>query len=171
MHVYASLLFIFCQESGNKLHGNAEHVEIFANSITDTNSICGLMDCSATDFVDEFSNFLHFQSFCWCLVALNVRHLQLTIETWMPFRNRCSAERMLSKSLTMHFKGFGSGCKTWCGHIARFCHQPQTKWNTTSKKHWCKNNACSQRCVTWQPNAVGLRKCDLGLPPHLLSPW
>jgi hypothetical protein len=33
-----------------------------ANSITDLNGVCELMDCSATVFVDEFSNFIKF--FC-----------------------------------------------------------------------------------------------------------
>jgi hypothetical protein len=27
----------------------------------------------------------------------------------MPFKNRCPAQRMFSKSLTKYFKGFGSG--------------------------------------------------------------
>jgi hypothetical protein len=40
---------------------------------------------------------------------------------------------------------------------------------TRSKKHSFKNNACSQRDVTWQTDAKGLRKCDPGLPSHLLS--
>jgi hypothetical protein len=38
------------------------------------------------------------------------------------------------------------------------------------KKHLCQNNACSQHGVTWQTDAIGLQKCDLGLPSHLLSP-
>jgi hypothetical protein len=45
----------------------------------------------------------------------------------------------------------------------------QTKRNTKSKKHLCKNNACSQHGVTWQTDAIGFWKCDLGLPSHLLS--
>jgi hypothetical protein len=60
--------------------------------------------------------------------------------------------------------------KTWCRHIARFYHPLQTKRNTKSKKHSCKNNACSRRGVTWQTDAVGLRKCDLGLLSHHLLP-
>jgi hypothetical protein len=32
-----------------------------------------------------------------------------------------------------------------------------------SKKHSCKNNACSQRGVTWQIVAIGFWKRDLGL--------
>jgi hypothetical protein len=62
---------------------NAAHVQVFcsdllANSITNPNGVCGLMDCSATVFVDEYSNF--FNIFCryWCLVAWNICHLQLT---------------------------------------------------------------------------------------------
>jgi hypothetical protein len=56
---------IICEESGNKLRGNAGHVQIFcydllANSITDPNGVCELRDCSATVFLDEcriFSTF------------------------------------------------------------------------------------------------------------------
>jgi sulfur relay (sulfurtransferase) complex TusBCD TusD component (DsrE family) len=36
-------------------------------------------------------------------------------------------------------------------------------------KHSCKNNAYSRRGVMWQTDAIGLRKCDLGLSFHLLS--
>jgi hypothetical protein len=32
----------------------------------------------------------------------------------------------------------------WCRQIARFCHPSQPKGNTKSKKHLCKNSACSQ---------------------------
>jgi hypothetical protein len=39
------------------------------------------MHCSATVFFDELSNsFQHFLTFSWYLVALNVRHLQLTLD-------------------------------------------------------------------------------------------
>jgi hypothetical protein len=43
----------------------------------------------------------------------------------------------------------------------------QTKLNTKSKTQSCKNSACSRRGVTLQTNAIGFRKCDLGLPSHL----
>jgi hypothetical protein len=49
-------------------------------SKTDPNGVCELMDCSATVFIDEFSIFSTFMSFFWCLVSLNVRHLQLTFD-------------------------------------------------------------------------------------------
>jgi hypothetical protein len=39
-----------------------------------------------------------------------------------------------------------------------------------AKKESCRNNACSQRSVMWLTDAIGLRKCDLGLPSNLLSP-
>jgi hypothetical protein len=46
----------------------------------DPNGVCKLLDHLATVLIDEFSNFFqHFLSFCWCLVALNVRHHQLTL--------------------------------------------------------------------------------------------
>jgi hypothetical protein len=41
-------------------------------------------------------------------------------------------------------------------------HRSQNE-NTKSKKHSCKNSACSQCGVTWQTDAVGFRKCDLFL--------
>jgi hypothetical protein len=37
------------------------------------------------------------------------------------------------------------------------------------KKHLSKDDECSQRGVMWQTDAVGLQKCDCGLPAHLLS--
>jgi hypothetical protein len=37
------------------------------------------------------------------------------------------------------------------------------------ERHSCDNNVCSQRALTWQNDAIGLRKCDLGLPSHILS--
>jgi hypothetical protein len=45
----------------------------------------------------------------------------------------------------------------------------QTKQNTKSKKHSSKNNACSQRGVTWQTDAIDFHKCDLDLLSQLLS--
>jgi hypothetical protein len=41
------------------------------------------------------------------------------------------------------------------------------KTKEKSKNHSYKNNVCSQRGVTWQPDATGFRKCDVGLPSHL----
>jgi hypothetical protein len=38
------------------------------------------------------------------------------------------------------------------------------------EKHSCKNSACSQCGVTWQTDAIGFQKCDLGLPSHLIPP-
>jgi hypothetical protein len=40
----------------------------------------------------------------------------------------------------------------------------QTKWNTKSKKHSCKNNVCSQRGVTWQTDAICLWSVTLTSP-------
>jgi hypothetical protein len=57
--------------------------------------------------------------------------------------------------------------KTWCRHIAWFCHPSQTKWNTKSKRHLCKSSTCLQHDVMWQIDAIGLQNCDLGLPSHL----
>jgi hypothetical protein len=38
------------------------------------------------------------------------------------------------------------------------------------EKELVKNNACSERGVMWQSDAIGFQKCDLGLSSHLLSP-
>jgi hypothetical protein len=48
-HVYAPLLLIICQESGNKLRGNAAH----------GHGVRELMDFSAAVFMNEFSNFFN----------------------------------------------------------------------------------------------------------------
>jgi hypothetical protein len=73
-----------------------------------------------------------------------------------------------------HLKGFGGGIKELHAKpdadVAQFCHPLQTKRNTKLKKHSRKNNACSQRSVTWHTDAIGLRKCDFGPASHLLSP-
>jgi hypothetical protein len=44
------------------------------------------------------------------------------------------------------------------------------KIKQVKKKHSYKSNACSQCSVAWQTDAIGLQKCHLGLPSHLLSP-
>jgi hypothetical protein len=59
--------------------------------------------------------------------------------------------------------------KTRCRTVAWFCHPPQRKRNTKSKRHSYKNNACSQHGVTWHTDAIGFHNCDLGLLSHLLS--
>jgi hypothetical protein len=60
--------------------------------------------------------------------------------------------------------------QNWCRHVAQYCHSSQTKQNMKSKERSCKNTACSQHSVMWHTDAVGLQKCDLGHPSHLLSP-
>jgi hypothetical protein len=67
--------------------------DLQVNSITDPRRVCKLMDCSATVFIEEFSNFLNI--FCrfagawlpWTFVVFSW-HLT-SLETWMPFKNRC----------------------------------------------------------------------------------
>jgi hypothetical protein len=76
---------MICQEAENKLYSNVAHVQIFcqdllANSITDPNGVCKLMDYLATVFMDKISRFLStFYVIFWSLVALDVCHLQLTL--------------------------------------------------------------------------------------------
>jgi hypothetical protein len=81
---------------------------------------------------------------------------------------------MFSESLTKHIKDFISGfaelhAKLDADILLDFVNPSQTKRNTKWKKHSCKNYACSQRGVSWQTNAIGFRKCDLGLSSRLLS--
>jgi hypothetical protein len=72
------------------------------------------------------------------------------------------------------FQGFGTGstelhAKLDADTLLDFViHHRQSM---QSKKHSCRNNARSQSSVMWQTDATGLRKCDIGLPSHLLSPW
>jgi hypothetical protein len=58
---------ITCQECGNKRRSSAAHVPVFsedilANSISDPNGVCELMDHLVMAFVGEFLNF--FNIFC-----------------------------------------------------------------------------------------------------------
>jgi hypothetical protein len=115
--------------------------------------------------------FQHFLSFCWCLVALNVRHLQLTVDRpWNVNdikKTLSGLENVLQKPHEA-FQGlkwiYRASRKTWCRHTAWFWQPLKTKWNIKSKKHSCKNNARSQRGVKWQTDATGLQYCDLSLP-------
>jgi hypothetical protein len=60
--------------------------------------------------------------------------------------------------------------QNWCNHVAWFCHTSKIKWNTKFKKHSYKNKACSQHGDKWQTDAIGLQKCNLAFPSHILSP-
>jgi hypothetical protein len=84
----------------------------------------------------------------------------------MSLKNRCPAW-MFSRSLTKHLSSFSSGftklhAKLDADMLLDFAiHRRQNKtWSQKSKK----NSACSQHGVTWQTDAVGFQKCDLGLP-------
>jgi hypothetical protein len=62
-----------------------------------------------------------------------------------------------SAQLRCHTAAVSRGhMKTWCRHIARVNHPSETKWNTKSGKHSCKNNACSQEGLSWQTQTIGL---------------
>jgi hypothetical protein len=83
------LLLIICQESGNKLHGSAAHVQIFcqdllANSKTDPSGVCELMDCSATVIVNEFLNF--FNIFCQFMVTGHPECLSSSTDTQLALK-------------------------------------------------------------------------------------
>jgi hypothetical protein len=75
---------------------------------------------------------------------------------------------MFSKSITKHFKGFGSRFTELHAKLDAYMlldfaiNRRQNE--TRSRKSTCENNSCSQRGVTWQTDAIGFQKCDLGLP-------
>jgi hypothetical protein len=78
---------------------------------------------------------------------------------------------MFSKSLMKHFKGFGSGftkfhAKLDADTLLDFAIHRRQNETHKSKKDSYKNDACSQSGATWQADAIGLQKCDLGLPSH-----
>jgi hypothetical protein len=50
--------------------------------------------------------------------------------------------------------------------IAVHCSHRETR----RKKCTLVKTMCSQHSVTWQTDAIGLQKCDLGLPSYILSP-
>jgi hypothetical protein len=55
------LLLIICQELGNKVRGNAAHIQIFWQTpLNDSNGVYELTDFLAMVFVNEFSNFSTF---------------------------------------------------------------------------------------------------------------
>jgi hypothetical protein len=77
---------------------------------------------------------------------------------------------MFSKSLTKHFKGFCSRftelhSKLGVDTLLDFAIPDKTKHKV--KKHFCKNNECSQCGVMWQTDAIGLQ--SVTLPPLISS--
>jgi hypothetical protein len=108
----------------------------------------GLFGDSLCGWVLEF--FQHFLSFCWCLVTLNVRHLQQTLDQpWnmSAIQKPLFGLKNILKNLTKHFKGFSSGftklhTKLAADTLPKFAiHRGQN--DTKSKWHSCKNSACS----------------------------
>jgi hypothetical protein len=61
------------------------HVQIFcsyllADFVTDPSSVGELMDCPETVFLEELWNLFNMCCRCLCLVALNLRLIQLTLD-------------------------------------------------------------------------------------------
>jgi hypothetical protein len=76
----------------------------------------------------------HFMSFCWCLVALNIRHLQRTLSgPWNmnAIQKPLSGLKNFSKSLLKHFKCFSSRLSELHAKLDAdtllFCHPSQAK--------------------------------------------
>jgi hypothetical protein len=118
------------------------------------------MDCLLTVFVDEF---LNISTFFADLLELGCpERLSSSTVTQPSLKREChsksavwikeyspKASQSISRVLVVDLPS--------CRHIARYCYPPQTKQNRKSKKHLCKNNACSQRAVTWQTDAIGCK--------------
>jgi hypothetical protein len=144
-----------------------------ANSITDTNRVCNLMDCSATVFVDEFSNF--FSSFSVVLLVLGRPERSSSTDTRPALKREChsktavrlrKAPRSISRVSVVDLPSFTQNfMQTHCSVLPSIADK--TKHEV--ERHSCKNNAYSQPVVTWQTDEIGLRKSDLGLASHLLS--
>jgi hypothetical protein len=135
--------------------------------------------CFSKVFMDEFSKF--FDIFCcfssgWSASTFIIFnwHLRPSLKHECHSITAVGLKNVLQKpheAVQWYWQWmYRSSHKVWRRHVAQFCHRSQTKRNTKSKRYSCKNNACSQRDVTWQTDAIGFRKCDLGHPSHLLSP-
>jgi hypothetical protein len=123
-----------------------------------------------------------FSTFSVILLVLgHPERLSFSTDTQLALKRECHSKtivrvkRMFSKSLKKRFKGFSSGftelhAKLDADTFLNFAIHCKRNETQSQKKHSFKNNACSQCGVTWQTDAIGFRKCDLGLPSQLLLP-
>jgi hypothetical protein len=64
--------------------------DLLANSISDPNVVCELMDCSVTVFVDEFSD--SFNIFCCLLVLGRPEHSSSSTDTQPALKRECHSK-------------------------------------------------------------------------------
>jgi hypothetical protein len=136
------------------------------------------MGCSATVFVDQFSNFSTFSVLL--LVLGRPERPSFTTDTRPAFKHECHSKtlvrlkeyspkalRSISRFLVANLPIFTQNLmQTRCSILPLIADKMKHEF----EKALVYKNACSQRGATWQTNAIGSRKCDLGLPSHLLSP-
>jgi hypothetical protein len=145
-HNYVPQLWIIHQELGEQTLWHCGACSNLAKSITDTNGVFELMDCSAMIFMNGFSKF--FKMF-WCFVGA-WPHLSSSTDTQLALKceyyskttvrlKECSPKALQSISwlLVIDLPSFSQNL------IPTRCLIPpsyQIKLNTMSKKHLCKNS-------------------------------
>jgi hypothetical protein len=161
--------------SSNVAHVHISCQDLMANSITDPNAVCDLMDCLVMVFVDVFSNCLNI--FCHFAGVWLPWTLSSWADTWLALKRECHSKTSVRlkecslKASRSVLKVFGSGftelhAKLDADTFDFAIHHRQKE--TQSRKGTCV--VCSQHGVMWQSDAIGFQKCDLGLPYHPLSP-
>jgi len=110
-----SVFLVLCEQAGNKLCGNASHVQIhgqnpLTGTPTHTCSYWDLVSCVPTILVDFFSNFfdIHVGTTCWRAPRMRMifnAHFS-SFEPRKPLENLCTAQCFLLKGLLKHFMCF-----------------------------------------------------------------
>jgi hypothetical protein len=129
------------------------------------------MDCSAMVFVDEFLNF--FNICCFFLVLGHPECFSFSSDIQPTLKCEChwettvrlkesssKAPQSISRVSLVDLQSFTQNLmQTHCSILSSVADRTKHK----SKRQSCKNSLCSQRGVTWQSDAIGLRKCVLPL--------
>ena len=110
-----SVFLFLCEQAGNKLHGNASHVQIhgqnpLTGAPTHTQSFWDLVNCVPTILVDFLSNFFNIlvTTTCWRVPRMRMifnAHLS-SFEPCKPLENLCTAQCFLLKGPLKHFMCF-----------------------------------------------------------------
>ena len=106
-----SVFLVLCEQAGNKLHGNASHVQIhgqnpLTGNPTHTCSVWDLVSCVLTILIDFFSNFFDILRgrTCWraprMKMTFNARFS--SFELRKPLENLCTAQCFLLKGILKH---------------------------------------------------------------------
>jgi hypothetical protein len=94
------------------------------------------------------------------------------LETWMPYRCHSLVQKVLFKKLMKHFKGFSTRFTKIHAKLdadallACTIHHRQKQ---TYRKMTLVETTWLHCGARWQADAIGLQKCDFGLPSFLLS--